>query len=75
LCMSEDSVLTITVIPWDGDDWGIFVDYGSGNWRRYRVGTRPQAEEEMRRLIFDKRERKFKQRLRVCISAEPQRCL
>jgi hypothetical protein len=73
--MCKESVLTIRVIPWQDDNWGVFIDYGGGSWRRYSVGTRQQAEEEMRRVIFDKRERKFNERLRVCISAQPQRFL
>jgi hypothetical protein len=65
----DENVLTLRVIQWDGE-WGIFVDYGAGSWRRYVVGTRLQAEEELRRLNVDKRARRPDERLRVYFTTE-----
>jgi hypothetical protein len=45
-----------SIVSWDGDDFGILIEYGGGQWRKYRVGTRAQALQELQRLSFDKRQ-------------------
>ena len=45
-----------SIVSWDGDDFEILIDYGDGQWRKYRVGTRAQALQELQRLSFDKRQ-------------------
>ncbi len=45
-----------SIVAWDGDDFAIFIDYGGGEWRKYRVGSRGAAIKELQRLSSDERE-------------------
>jgi hypothetical protein len=45
-----------SIVSWDADDFGILIEYGDGEWRKYRVGTRAEAIQELQRLSFDKRQ-------------------
>jgi hypothetical protein len=46
-----------SIVTWEGDEFGILIDYGKGEWRKYRVGTRAEAIKELERLISYKRAR------------------
>ncbi len=41
------------IVAWEGDEFGILVDYGEGQWRKYRVGTLTEARKELERLCLD----------------------
>ncbi len=45
-----------SIVAWEDDEFGILVEYGEGQWRKYRVGTRQEALQELQRLSSDKRE-------------------
>ena len=55
--MDRTSGTVASIVAWEGDEFGILVDYGEGEWRKYRVGTRAKAIKELQRLSSDKRER------------------
>ena len=42
------------IVTWEGDEFGILVNYGEGQWRKYRVGTLKEARKELERLCLDK---------------------
>jgi hypothetical protein len=41
-----------SIVSWDAEDFGILIDYGEGEWRKYRVGTRDEARKELERIGF-----------------------
>ncbi len=45
-----------SIVSWDAGEFGILMDYGCGEWRRYRVGSRDEALKELQRIGFDKRQ-------------------
>jgi hypothetical protein len=52
---SEHGRTTASVVAWESDEFGILIDYGDGQWRKYRVGTRQETLKELQRLGLDKR--------------------
>jgi len=44
----------VSIVSWDAEELGILIDYGKGEWRKYRVGTRDEARKELERIGFDK---------------------
>ncbi len=54
--MEQAGRTVASIVIWDCDDFGILVDYGHGEWRKYRVGTRDEALKELRRIGFEKRQ-------------------
>jgi len=55
--MDQTSGTVASIVALEGDEFGILVDYGEGEWRKYPVGTRAEAIKELQRLISEKRER------------------
>ncbi len=52
-----DELLSRTVanvIDWGAEEFGVLIDYGNGEWRKYRVGTRDEALRELARIGFYK---------------------
>jgi hypothetical protein len=43
----------------DADEFGVLIDYGNGEGRKYRVGTRDEARKELECIGFDKPGRPF----------------
>ncbi len=53
---SEHMRTSASIVAWDADEFGILIDYGDGQWRKYRVGTRQETLKELQRLSSDNRE-------------------
>jgi hypothetical protein len=55
--MDDTDEAIATVIRWDRDAYGILIDYGSGSWRSYFVGSHDEAQQERARmtLVFARR--------------------
>ena len=49
------------VVPFDHGEWGILIDYDDGSWRKYLVGSRKEANNELARFIFDASKSKRRQ--------------
>ena len=45
------------VVHWDEGGWGIAVEYEDGSWRKYFVGSRREANDELAHFTFEKAER------------------
>ncbi len=56
MMISDHTRTTASVVSWNSDEFGVLIDYGDGQWRKYRVGTHQEALKELQRLSFDKRE-------------------
>jgi hypothetical protein len=54
---SEHVRTTASIVAWESDEFGILIDYGEGQWRKYRVGTRQETLKELQRLSADQRDR------------------
>jgi hypothetical protein len=48
-----------SLIDWDSEEFGVFIDYGNGEWRKYRVGSRDDARRELERIGLPKPRRPF----------------
>jgi hypothetical protein len=53
--MPHDRSATLHVIAWEGDQFGILIEFGNGHWLKYLVGSRNEAEKELARIVFDER--------------------
>ncbi len=50
----EPGRTVVSIVSWDAEEFGILIDYGKGEWRKYRVGSRDEAQKELERIGFDK---------------------
>jgi hypothetical protein len=48
-----------SLIDWDSDEFGVLIDYGNGEWWKYRVGSRDDARRELERIGLPKPRRPF----------------
>ncbi len=49
-------VAVARVVEWGDDQYGIFIDYGDGGWRKYLVGTHIEALDALPTVLCNQRE-------------------
>jgi hypothetical protein len=54
--MPEEKTISANVVPWTGGDWGVSINYADGSWQKYLVGSRQEAQKELARLTFERRD-------------------